>query len=126
MTTRREFLAAGAGGLLGATGLPALADDQVQVTPGLVKLHAGIEPLVQLVERTPRNKCVGMLAEQIKKGVPYRQLLASLFLAGIRNVSPQPPGFKFHCVFVINAAHQLSLDLPADPVSYTHLRAHET
>ena len=114
MTTRREFLAAGAGGLLGATGLPALADDQVQVTPGLVKLHAGIEPLVQLVERTPRNKCVGMLAEQIKKGVPYRQLLASLFLAGIRNVSPQPPGFKFHCVFVINAAHQLSLDLPAD------------
>ncbi len=114
MATRREFLAAGAGGLLGATGLPALADDQLKVTPGLVRLHHGIEPLVQLVERTPRNKCVEMLAGQIRKGVPYRQLLASLFLAGIRNVNPQPPGFKFHCVFVINAAHQLSLDLPAD------------
>ena len=114
MATRREFLAAGASGLLGATGLPALADDQLKLTPGLVKLQPGIEPLVRLVERTPRGKCVGMLAERIKQGVPYRQLLASLFLAGIRNVSPQPPGFKFHCVFVINAAHQLSLDLPAD------------
>ncbi len=114
MATRREFLAAGAGGLLGATGLPSLADDQLKVTKGLVKLHPGIEPLVRLVERTPRDKCVGLLSDQIKRGVPYRQLLASLFLAGIRNVNPQPPGFKFHCVFVINAAHQLSLDLPAD------------
>ena len=114
MTTRREFLVTGAGGLLGATGLPALADEQVRVPGELVRLHHSIEPLVRLVERTPRGKCVGMLAERIKSGVPYRQLLASLFLAGIRNVNPQPPGFKFHCVFVINAAHQLSLDLPAD------------
>jgi hypothetical protein len=114
MTTRREFLSTTAGSLLGATGLPALADDEVKVSGELVRLHRSIEPLVRLVERTPRGKCVGMLADQIKSGVPYRQLLASLFLAGIRNVNPQPPGFKFHCVFVINAAHQLSLDLPAD------------
>ena len=114
MTTRREFLALGAGGLLGASGLPALAAEKVRVTPDLVQLHAGIEPLVRLLERTPRKQCVGMLAGQIRQGVPYRQLLAALFLAGIRNVNPQPPGFKFHCVFVINAAHQLSLDLPAD------------
>lgn len=112
MTTRREFLARGAAcGLLGATGLPVV---RARDAKPVVQLHPAIEPLVQLVERTPRQKCVGMFADQVRKGVPYRELLASLFLAGIRNVNPQPPGFKFHCVFVINAAHQVSLDLPAD------------
>lgn len=112
MTTRREFLARGAAcGLLGATGLPVVRAREAEP---IVRLHPGIEPLVRLVERTPRKKCVGMFADQVRQGVPYRELLASLFLAGIRNVNPQPPGFKFHCVFVINAAHQVSLDLPAD------------
>ncbi|MBQ12632.1 MAG: hypothetical protein CMJ45_13915 [Planctomyces sp.] len=107
-------MALGASGLLGATGLPAVAADKSRVTADLVRLDAGIEPLVRLLERTPRTQCVGMLAGQVRQGVPYRQLLAALFLAGIRNVNPQPPGYKFHCVFVIHAAHQLSLDLPAD------------
>ena len=71
-----------------------------------------IEPLVKVIEDTPRDRCIEVLASQIRSGLSYRQFLAALFLAGIRNVNPQPPGFKLHCVFVLHAAHELSLDAP--------------
>ena len=51
-----------------------------------------------------------MMVEQLRCGLPYRNFLAALFLAGIRDVSPHPPGFKFHCVFAIHSANQMSLD----------------
>ena len=106
MTTRRRFLqsAATAGSLLPTL---ALAESKK------VQLRPEIEPLVRLIEQTPRERCVEEVAKQVKMGLPYRDLLAAMFLAGIRNVNPQPPGFKFHCVFVIHAAHQVSLDIPA-------------
>lgn len=81
-------------------------------TPNVVQYPAEIEGLVRLMEQTPRERCFEMLAVQLQAGASYRQLLAALFLAGIRNVNPQPPGFKLHCVFVIHSAHQLSLDAP--------------
>src|SRR5262249_18435842 len=55
-----------------------------------------------------------MLVDQLRRGAPYRQLLAALFLAGVRNVNPRPPGFALHCVFVIYSAHLISLEAPAD------------
>ena len=99
----------GSGLLLSPHGLRAA---ETKITPGLVRLRPEIEPLVRLIERTPRKKCFERMADQLRAGVSYRQFLAALFLAGIRNVNPQPPGFKFHCVFVIHSAHQLSLDAP--------------
>src|SRR5579872_4946845 len=51
-----------------------------------------------------------MMVEQLRQGLPYRNFLAALFLAGIRDVNPQPPGFKFHCVLAIHSANQMSLD----------------
>lgn len=83
---------------------------EAEVTPDIVRFSADIEPIVRLIEDTPREKCFAVMVEQLRRGLPYRQFLAALFLAGIRNVNPQPPGFKFHCVFVIHSAHQLSLD----------------
>ena len=100
----------GSGGLIWSANLLRAAE--TKVTPDLVRLRPEIEPLVRLIERTPREKCFEKIAEQLRAGVSYRQFLAALFLAGIRNVNPQPPGFKFHCVFVIHSAHQLSLDTP--------------
>ena len=117
---RRDFLKSIArAGVLGALadagphlwGSPLSAAD-ARVLPDMVRLSPEIEPLVQRIERTSREKCFEMMAERLSSGTPYRQFLAALFLAGIRNVSPQPPGFKFHCVFVIHSAHQLSLDAP--------------
>src|SRR5262245_30844374 len=88
--------------------------DEAEVTPGLMKFRPEIEPLVAVFERTPRDKCAEMLVVQLRQGVSYRQLMAALFLAGIRNVNPRPPGFALHCVFVIHSAHIISLEAPAD------------
>jgi hypothetical protein len=119
---RRDFLKsltrAGALGALGDAAaflkLNPLWAAEARVTPELVRLSPDIEPLVRLIEETPREKCFEMMAEQLRRGCSYRQFLGALFLAGIRNVNPQPPGFKFHCVFVIHSAHQLSLDAPVE------------
>lgn len=117
MPTRRQLLTRLAGysvapGLSLGLGRPhapqAMAREQHQVT-----LREDIRPLVQLIENTPRERCFERIAEELRSGLPYREFLAALYLAGIRNVNPQPPGFKFHCVFVMHAAHQMSLDAPA-------------
>ncbi len=103
--------------LLGLTGLPLsawLTHADAAVTPDVARLRLEIEPLVALIERTPREKCAEMLASQLRRNVPYRQLLAALFLAGVRNINPRPPGFALHCVFVIHSAHLMSLEAPPD------------
>ncbi|MCX6587874.1 MAG: hypothetical protein NTX13_15020 [Acidobacteria bacterium] len=92
---------------------PLLTRLDAQVTPELVALAPELEPLARLFESTPRDRCPGLLAAELRKGTPYRQLMAALFLAGARNVNPRPPGFALHCVFVMHAAHQLSLEAPA-------------
>jgi hypothetical protein len=91
-----------------------LSRSDAEVTPEVLKYSAEIEPLVALIERTPREKCAEMAVEQLRGGVSYRQFLAALFLAGIRNINPRPPGFALHCVFVVHSAHLLSLEAPAD------------
>ena len=114
--SRRSFLGGVAGaGLLGSVGgldalarlRPVSAAESV-VPPEMVRFTPEIEPIVRLIEETPRDKCVEVMANALRKGMTYRQFLAALFLAGIRNVSPQPPGFKFHCVFVIHSCNYLS------------------
>src|ERR1700730_13441118 len=102
-------------GLSSALASPLLLSRaDAEVTPDIVKFRPEIEPLVALIERTPRERCAEMAVEQLRNGVSYRQLLAALFLAGIANVNPGPPGFALHCVFVIYAAHLISLEAPAD------------
>ena len=114
---RREAIMSIAGsgsigsGAIWRAGTLAAADQAV--ASDIVRFGADIEPLVRLIEETPRDKCIEVIASRLKAGLSYRELLSALFLAGIRNVSPQPPGFKFHCVFVLHSAHQLSLDAPA-------------
>ncbi|HYZ83044.1 MAG TPA: hypothetical protein VE621_01500 [Bryobacteraceae bacterium] len=107
--SRRDLLhcvAAGAG--------VRLSRAEAQVTPDLVRFHPELEPLVVLIERTPRERCAEVIVEQFRSGVSYRQAMAALFLAGIRNINPQPPGFALHCVFVIHSSHLISLEAPAD------------
>ena len=49
----------------------------------------------------------------MRKGTNYRDVLAALLLAGVRNVQPRPSvGHKFHAVLVVNSAHLASLDSP--------------
>ena len=113
---RREAIKglAGAGALAvsGIKGARRLDGADTTVATDIVSFGPEIEPLVRTIEDTPRERCIEVLASRIRSGLSYRQFLAALFLAGIRNVNPQPPGFKLHCVFMLHSAHELSLDAP--------------
>jgi hypothetical protein len=76
--------------------------DRVQCSPD-------IEPLVRLIEETDRAKLMDAVADNIRGGTSYQELLAAVMLAGVRGIKPRPVGFKFHAVLVINSAHQASI-----------------
>jgi hypothetical protein len=120
LNSRRQFLQTAAGAavigladLRALSQLPAVSADEARPKPGVVRLRDEIEPLVRYLEDTPREKLVDETIARIKGGVSYQELLAALFLAGVRNVEPRPSvGFKFHAVLVVNAAHLASLASP--------------
>src|SRR5262245_32274648 len=115
--TRRQFLRASMiGGLLGTGdlawlgGLPPVSAAEARLGPEVVKLDPEIEPLVRFLEETPRDRLLEETAAKVRRGLSYRELLAALLLAGVRNVEPRPSvGFKFHAVLVVNSAHLASL-----------------
>jgi hypothetical protein len=103
----------GLNGLGFLSQLQPLSAAESKLPPGSVQFHPEIEPLVRLLEETPRDRVLEEVADRIKRGTSYREVLAALFLAGIRNVQPRPSvGFKFHAVLVVNSAHIASLDSP--------------
>jgi hypothetical protein len=117
--SRRRFVAhtlsaaavTGLGDLGFLKGLPAVAAD-ARATPRTVQFSADVEPLVRLIEDTPREKLMEAAAAEVRRGTSYEQLLSAVFLAGVRGVQPRPVGFKFHAVLVINSAHLASLRAP--------------
>lgn len=116
---RREFLKNSVLGSMGAAAvwsqLPRVTANEVAANPKIVQFSSDIEPLVQLLETTPREDVVDAVIKKIRSGVSYQQLLAALQLAGVRNVQPRPSvGFKFHSVLVVNSAHIASLASPDD------------
>ena len=117
-TDRRGFLRAGATGAALAglgdlgflSGLAPVSADEAKLDPKVVRLQPEIEPVVRLLEDTPRERLLEEVAGRIKKGLSYQEVLAALLLAGVRNVQPRPHvGFKFHSVLVVNSAHLASL-----------------
>src|SRR5687767_7164038 len=119
--TRREFLsgAAAGGGLLAGGGLGFLAGlrpvsaDEAKLPTALVRADGGVEPTLRLLEETPRERLLEEVAGRVRAGLSYRELLAALMLAGVRNVQARPSvGFKFHAVLVVNSAHLASLASP--------------
>lgn len=118
---RRSFLvsaaASGAALSLGEFGflsrLPSVSAAETQLPADAVQFSSDIEPLVRLLEDTPRKKVIEVFARKIQTGTSYREVLAALMLAGVRNVEPRPSvGFKFHAVLVVNSAHLASLSAP--------------
>ena len=114
--SRRQFLegAIGSGvSLAFLSQLRPVSAAEAKLEPSLVKLDDSLEPTVRLLEQTPRDRVLEEVAARVKKGLSYRELLAALLLAGVRNVQPRPQvGFKFHAVLVINSAHLASLASP--------------
>jgi len=117
---RRQFVktsavtAAGLGfGNLGfLCHVPQVSAAEARLSPEAVRFGPGIEPLVRLVEDTPRERLLEEMASRIRRGLSYREVLAALLLAGVRNIQPRPVGFKFHAVLVVNSAHLASVSSP--------------
>lgn len=116
---RRHFLkstvaasAAGAAGLGFLNHLAPVSAAEAKLPPGHVRLDAGLEPLVRLLEETPRNRVIEEFAARVRRGTSYREVLAAVLLAGVRNIQPRPVGFKFHAVLVVNSARLASLNAP--------------
>jgi hypothetical protein len=118
--TRRDFVAntvkigalAGLGDFAFLRGLAPVSAAEAKVPPHKVRLSSDIEPLVRLIEDTEREDLLEVVAGRIRRGTSYQQLLAALFLAGVRSIQPRPVGFKFHAVLVVNSAHLASLAAP--------------
>lgn len=117
---RRRFLKtmAASGALLGLgdlsflSALPPVSVAEAKLDTKLVRFHTEIEPLVRLLEETPRERLLEEIAARIRGSLSYPEVLAALLLAGVRNVEPHPVGFKFHAVLVVNSAHLASLSSP--------------
>lgn len=91
---------------MAAWGSPARAGERVA-------LPDAIEPVVRLLEDTPRERLVEAVAERVRAGLGYRDALAGLMLAAVCNVEPRPTvGFKFHAVLVVQSVHLASKAAP--------------
>lgn len=121
--SRRSFLGTAAGtfaGSLAVTGswadlrfLSALPPVSAAEAKPIAGVSIEIEPLVRLIEETPRDRLLEEVAARIRRGTSYREVVAALLLAGVRNIQPRPNvGFKFHAVLVVNSAHLASLASP--------------
>src|SRR6266849_5943869 len=101
MATRRRFLktaaatgaAFGLGDLSFLGRLPHVSAAETKLPAGLVRLQPETEPLVRLLEQTPRERLLEEVASRIRRGLTYRELLTALLLAGVRNIQPRPVGF---------------------------------
>jgi len=125
VNNRRQFLrecAIGSAAVGVSMGLPELVQAGLKPVPlaetsvsNAVRFSDDIEPTVRMLEETPRGRLLEEVASRIKKNrLSYREIVAALILAGIRNVQPRPSvGFKFHTVLVVNSAHLASINAPA-------------
>jgi hypothetical protein len=101
------FLSLGDLGFL--SSLPPVSAADARLDRSWVRFDADIEPVVRLLERTSRERVLEEVALRIRRGLTYREVIAALLLAGVRNIQPRPVGFKFHAVLVVNSAHLASL-----------------
>jgi len=102
----------GLGDLRFLSRLPHLSAAETVTPQNLVRFSPDIEPLVRMIEDTPRAQLLEQVGTRIHRGLSYREVLAALLLAGVRNIQPRPVGFKFHSVLVVNSAHLASLSSP--------------
>jgi hypothetical protein len=104
--TRRRFLQAAAVGSLSAfRSVPQAQSGETESTPESIRFGPDLEPIVRLIEETPREKCVAVLTAQLHAGLPYRRFLAAVFLAALRKQN------SHHSVYLVHSAHEVSLDL---------------
>jgi hypothetical protein len=83
-------------------GLAAFGDEP---PPKKIRFGPDLEPIVRLIEETPRERCVRVFVEQLRRGLSYRRFLAASLYAGIRRRHSN------HEVYKIHAMHQVGMDV---------------
>src|SRR6266699_4990696 len=111
-TTATVGVLSGLGEIGFLSQLRPVSAGEANLNPDVVRFNPEIEPLVRFLEDTPRDRLLEEVGAKIKRGLSYRELLAALLLAGVRNIQPRPVGFKFHAVLVVNSAHLASISSP--------------
>ena len=94
---RRRFLELAVGGTVASLGDlrflsrlgPVYAAD-ARLDSRTVRFHAAIESSVRLLEDTPRERVLEEVGARIRRGLSYREVVAALLLAGVRNIQPRP------------------------------------
>lgn len=111
-TTRRRFLQTVAGAAsLGLPNVPhfgELAALAAEPPPATMRFGPDIEPIVRLIEETPRDRCIDVFIDQLRRGLPYRRFLAAVFFAGVRRYR------SHHDVYKIHSVHQVSQEVRPD------------
>lgn len=112
---RREFLqsiatGAAVGGLTGGGWLTNGLTGSAMGAP--VRFQLDAQMVMYMVQETPRERVIEATVEMIRRGVTYKEFVRALFLEGIREINPHPPGFKLHAVLSMTAVQQISQEVP--------------
>lgn len=112
ITGRRQFLQAAAGAaslcLADGAGLGPLAAFGAEPVDEKIRFGPDLEPIVRLMEETPREDCVRVFVAELRRGLPYRKFLAASLFAGVRRTR------SHHEVYKIHAMHQVGMDVLAE------------
>jgi hypothetical protein len=103
-TSRRAFLGAVplALGTAGLTRTMLLSAEAPRLTTGSGR---DLDSLIGLILDTPRERRVGVIAEELRRGLSYRELLTGLYLAAVRLENT-------HHVAVVHSANWIAGSLP--------------
>src|SRR6478736_4293895 len=101
-SARRHFLQAAAGAasmcLADGTVLRGLAALGAEPPTEKIRFGPDLEPIVRLMEDTPREECVRVFVGELRRGLPYRKFLAASLFAGIRRARSTREVYKIHAV----------------------------
>lgn len=94
--------------LADATLLRGLAASGAEPVPERIRFGPELEPIVRLIEDTPRQDCVRVFVAELRRGLPYRQFLAASLFASIRRQN------SHHEVYKIHSLHEVSMEARAE------------
>jgi hypothetical protein len=116
MRSRRQFLAkVGEGMLVASVGYAAALD--MGLTSARAEEVSGslsfgpLEPLVALMQETPTNRLLPILAERLRSGTELRELVAAAALANARTFAGEDY-VGFHTMMALAPAYHMAKELP--------------
>src|SRR5262249_5318415 len=81
---------AGLSDFAGLNQLPLVAAQDAQMPRNWAAVASDVEPLVRMLEDTPRSRVIEVAAERVRNGTSYQELLAAVMLAGGASASSAP------------------------------------